>query len=168
MKKIFVILGIMTFMNVFAANKKADVELKDKDGKVIGIAHLTESKKGVKIKLEVVEGITPGVHGFHIHENGKCEGPTFESAGSHFNPDHQQHGDHNPQGKHMGDLGNIKIENNSKGKATAFVKAMNLGNDVHGLKKEGGTSIVIHESADDQKTDPSGNSGARVACGEIK
>lgn len=142
------------------------VELKNAQGQSVGTATLTPSGKGVRIKLALTN-LSPGQHAIHFHEMAKCEGPAFESAGAHFNPDGKMHGLKNPKGPHAGDMNNFTV--NAKGMANATVTDMrvNLGSNNHSLYTNGGTSLVIHEKADDMKTDPSGNSGGRIACGVI-
>jgi len=97
----------------------------------------------------------------------KCEGPNFASAGAHFNPDGKKHGLKNPEGPHAGDMNNFMV--NPKGMANSTIVDMrvNLGSDSHSLYSNGGTALVIHAKGDDMKTDPSGNSGDRIACGVI-
>ena len=134
------------------------------EGKEIGEATLEESTDGVTININA-EGFLPGLHGIHIHETGMCTPPGFESAGAHFNPTHKQHGFDNPKGFHLGDLPNIVVGYDGKVKAKIttreFTLKPNLENSI--LDKDG-SALVIHEDIDDYKTDPSGNSGARIAC----
>ena len=136
-------------------------------GTAIGTAQLSQAGDGVTIQL-AVNGLAPGTHGFHIHENGVCAPPDFKSAGGHFNPLHKQHGISNPRGSHAGDLPNLEAAADGSVKTTAVARNVTLAQGPAFLLKPGGTSIVIHAGADDNKSDPAGNSGARIACGVIE
>jgi Cu-Zn family superoxide dismutase len=136
-------------------------------GQKIGTAMIREADGGIRIDVRVSE-LPPGTHGIHIHTVGKCEGPNFTSAGGHLNPASKKHGKDNPKGPHAGDLLNIQVD--GAGHAAASLSDPNaaLGDGPNSLFHEGGTSIVIHADRDDYKTDPAGNSGARIACGVVE
>ncbi|NHN30649.1 superoxide dismutase family protein [Paenibacillus sp. S3N08] len=143
------------------------IDIVNGSGAKTGTATLSAVADGVKIQVEVM-GLTPGKHGIHIHQNGVCTGPDFTSAGAHLNPTGKQHGFENPQGPHIGDLMNLEVGTDGTGKAELLNKMVTLSKDkANSLLKAGGTSLIIHEAADDYKTDPAGNSGARIACGAI-
>jgi superoxide dismutase, Cu-Zn family len=141
--------------------------LKNADGKDVGTATLTPAKGGVRVHVQVA-GVPPGKHGIHIHAAAKCEPPAFSTAGGHFNPAGKKHGLHNPEGAHAGDLPNLTVGKNGKGKGTFTAKGVTLGEGDGSLFGPDGTALVIHADPDDEKTDPSGNSGARIACGPIE
>lgn len=148
------------------AGMTATVELVDAKGNKIGTAQLSEVAEGVRIVLEA-SNLPPGIHGFHIHDSGKCEGPDFKSAGGHFNPDGKQHGFHNPKGPHAGDLPNLVVDEQGRAKADFVAPGLTLRPGKYSLVDADGTSLMIHANADDYVTDPAGNGGARLACGPI-
>jgi superoxide dismutase, Cu-Zn family len=142
---------------------KATVKLEPKSGsKVTGTITFTKSGDEVEVTGDI-ENLSPGKHGFHIHEKGDCSAADGSSAGGHFNPTHQHHGGPSTAERHTGDLGNIEAD--KSGKAHIEWKGkMSLS----GADTIIGHSVVVHEKEDDLKTDPAGNSGARVACGVIE
>jgi Cu-Zn family superoxide dismutase len=150
------------------APKAAHANIMNAQGMQIGTAKLKAVKDGVQISVKVA-GLSAGDHGIHIHTVGKCEGPAFTTAGGHFNPTSAHHGMNNTMDPHphAGDLPNLKVAANGKGSATILAKGVTLGDGANSLFHDGGTSLVIHAKADDLMSDPSGNSGDRVACGVI-
>jgi superoxide dismutase, Cu-Zn family len=144
--------------------QNAVCELKPTQGNhVTGKVQFFQKKGFVLVKARI-EGLTPGKHGFHIHEAGDCSAPDASSAKGHFNPGKHHHGGPYAHERHAGDLGNLKA--NSKGVADyeRKYKTMRLSGDNSIV----GKAIIVHEKEDDFKTQPSGNAGARVACGVIE
>lgn len=125
-----------------------------------GTATATQSDGAVQISFRG-EGLPPGPHGIHVHMVGKCDGPKFETAGGHWNPQGKKHGIDNPEGQHAGDMPNLVVGSDGRGMVTYALK----GATMEGLLDEDGSAIIVHARADDQKTDPSGDSGDRIACG---
>lgn len=132
------------------------------DGSPLGSVTFEEGPEGTILRLAGTS-MPAGMHGIHLHAVGKCEGPKFESAGAHWNPDSKQHGTENPNGSHKGDLPNVEVT-----EAGALNQVLTLtGIRASDLSDADGTALVIHAGPDDYKTDPSGNSGDRIACAVI-
>lgn len=145
----------------------APVRLVDAQGRNVGSAVFTQAPDGVRINVNVA-GLPAGTHGIHIHEVGECTPPDFTSAGGHLNPAGREHGLQNPQGPHAGDLPNLVVGADGRGELEVVNERVTLApGAANSLFRPGGTSLVIHATADDQRTSPSGNSGARIACGVI-
>jgi len=144
---------------------KTKVELKDGQGKSVGDIVIWDQGSGVALQL-ALHDLTPGEHGIHFHQVPKCEGPDFKSAGGHFNPEAKKHGFDSPDGHHAGDMKNFTVGLDGKAKMKLEDGEVTLKDGPHSLLTNG-AAIVVHAKADDYKTDPSGNSGDRVACGVI-
>ena len=147
-----------------AGTSGARATLRDSANAEVGTAEFRESGGGTQLDVRV-SGLAPGEHGIHVHMVGRCDAAIgFESAGEHLNPTNAQHGLDNPAGPHMGDLPNLVVSADSTGNLTHTSAQLRLGDALDG----DGAAIVVHAAPDDQTTDPSGNSGARVLCGEIE
>lgn len=144
----------------------ASATLRTADGRDVGTALLRKVDNAIQVDLDV-HGIPDGDHGVHFHTIGKCDAPDFASAGGHVNPGATKHGVHNPQGPHAGDLPNLVITNGKSTGWTARTLRISADTTRGALFDADGTAIVIHANRDDETTDPSGNSGARIACGVI-
>jgi superoxide dismutase, Cu-Zn family len=145
---------------------KTKVELKDGQGKAVGEVIIWDQGSGVALELKLHD-LTPGEHAIHFHAVPKCEGPDFKSAGGHFNPENKKHGFDSPDGHHAGDMKNFTVRGDGTAPNVHLEDAdVTLKDGPHSLLTNG-AAIVVHAKADDYKTDPSGNSGDRVACGVI-
>ena len=145
----------------------ARASLVDSTGARVGLATFSDS--GGRGQLAVsVTGLEPGEHGMHIHETGSCTPPDFKSAGDHFNPAAKKHGLLNPEGPHAGDLPNLLVEEDGSADTTLTVDRNFMAEGPTSMLGTEQRALVIHADSDDQKTDPSGNSGARVVCGVIE
>jgi Cu-Zn family superoxide dismutase len=130
---------------------------------VHGVVTFTKLEFGGVRVVATVEGLTPGEHGFHVHAHGDCSAVDASSAGGHFNPEHKDHGGPDAPVRHVGDLGNLTAD--VLGKATYDRIDSKLA--LEGPNSIIGYGLIVHEKADDLKTQPTGNAGARVACGVI-
>ena len=173
MKFLIVILPALLVLAVaataFAGNgaEHASATLRNADGDAIGWARFTEDARGIVHVNVHVKGISPGAHGIHIHAVGSCS-PTFADAGGHHNPLGHQHGLDNPLGAHAGDLPVLIVNEEGVGHLNAITDLATLSPGPVGIFDADGSALVIHANPDDQVTDPTGNSGGRIACGAIE
>lgn len=154
---------------VIQNQQRATAKLVTAAGVEVGAATLNPTVRGTAVQINItLSNLPPGTHALHVHSVGKCDPPDFTSAGPHFNPTNKQHGTENPKGPHAGDLPNFEAD--AKGTATVSlaVPGMTFGNGPDSLFHPGGTALVIHANPDDNKTDPAGNAGPRIACGVIQ
>src|ERR1041385_8434225 len=131
--------------------------------KVSGTVTFTEVADGVQIQAEIT-GLTPGNHGFHVHEFGDCSAADLSSAGAHFNPTNKPHAGPDATERHVGDMGNVEADASGKVKLEYLDHHISLTNDQSSVI---GRSVVVHAKADDLKSQPAGDSGPRIACGVI-
>ena len=150
---------------------RAGAMLHDASGRSVGAATVVEDREGTVYVDVDVDGLPAGTHGIHIHEVGECTAQgsePFQSARGHFNPEQRQHGLENPQGPHAGDLPNLVVGQGGAGQLSSTTRRAALRPGPNSLLDADGSALVIHAGADDQRTDPSGNSGGRIACGVIR
>ena len=145
----------------------ASTSLMAGDGSARGTATVTEAADGLHVLVKA-QGLTPGMHAVHIHTTGQCTPPDFTSAGGHWNPTGREHGKDNPAGKHMGDMPNMLAGSDGAGEMEYVVPGGMIQGGSMPLLDADGAAIVIHAQADDNKSDPAGNAGGRVACGVLK
>lgn len=138
--------------------------LQTADGQSVGQANITQDANGLNLMLAVT-GMPPGNHGAHIHMTGQCDAPDFKSAGGHWNPTDKQHGLKNDLGSHMGDFINLEVTADGTGRFERPIANASLETGPNALLDADGAAFVVHAGEDDQITDPSGDSGARLACG---
>jgi Cu-Zn family superoxide dismutase len=159
-------LSLFSCTSYAMAQDRARADVKNAQGNTVGTASLRETKEGLLIIVNA-NGLPEGLHAVHIHAVGKCEAPGFTSAGGHFNPLNKKHGLKNLDGPHAGDLPDMYVNKDGVGRYEALMESVTLGAGETSVFDADGSAIVIHATADDNMTDPAGNSGDRIACGVI-
>lgn len=147
-----------------ASGASAIARLVSASGAPMGTATVTQVSGALQLRVDGMN-LPSGAHGVHIHQVGNCTAPDFTSAGPHWNPTGAQHGKDNPAGMHMGDLPNLLVGSDGRGTLEYRIAGATLTGGDHAMLDSDGAAIVIHATADDYRTDPAGNSGARIACG---
>jgi superoxide dismutase, Cu-Zn family len=160
--------GVALTLGAAAAQESltATATLKDRAGKTVGTATLRDTPNGVLIRLKVA-GLEPGERAFHIHAVGRCDPPSFQSAGPHFAPRGDQHGLLARDGYHEGDLPNLHVPADGRLSIEVFNNEVRLRPGDESLFDHDGSALVIHAAADDYTSDPAGNAGDRIACGVV-
>jgi len=168
---LFLILSVMLLSTCSRQQSKEVMPAVDKGVAVLhptegnkarGIVIFTKIAEGVQIVADI-EGLSPGKHGFHIHEYGDCSAPDATSAGGHFNPENMPHGGSKDEKRHVGDLGNIVADQNGKGHLEMIDTVISF----EGLHSIIGRAVIVHAGEDDLKSQPTGNAGPRISCGVI-
>jgi Cu-Zn family superoxide dismutase len=163
----FIVIFLMTACTNTDDQTIKEVDMLDANGDKLGTATLKEDAEGVLVELKL-EGLEPGWHGIHVHESPSCEPPDFASAGNHFDPPGNEHGLMNPSGPHVGDLPNVEADGSGKVEEELTLPEATLLDGKNSLLREEGTSLILHSDPDDGYSQPSGNSGERILCGEIR
>lgn len=161
------VVGLMAgcVVAVAATVKPVSVPMKDASGTDVGTVIFSQRGKTVNVRVEM-KGLPAGEHALHVHAVGTCTPPDFTSAGGHLNPDSKHHGFQNPEGHHAGDFP-LSVTIKADGTGSAKLSSTDLSLDTAAPASIYGKSVVVHELVDDQKTDPAGASGKRIACGVI-
>lgn len=171
-----VLIGMLTLVPTLGATgERGGGAIVDSTGATIGQVELTQEATGVRVIVRITDEqrIRPGNHGIHFHAVGRCDTPDFTTASSHFNPTGKQHGAKNPQGAHAGDLPNLPLDNTTRNQSGAgytwvtTTSAITLTAGPTSIFDADGTALIIHVDPDDERTDPTGNSGGRTACAVI-
>jgi Cu-Zn family superoxide dismutase len=147
------------------AAMRLSAPMRDADGTDLGVLTLTQSGEGINVSGRIT-GVSPGEHAIHLHAVGRCNAPTFESAGGHWNPTNSRHGTSSPGGPHLGDMPNIRVGQDGSVTVNVSTPGGTFRNS-NALLDADGAAVVIHAKADDYKSQPSGNAGDRIACGIV-
>jgi superoxide dismutase, Cu-Zn family len=149
------------------AARSVSADLRDASGNIRARGTAEQVGDGIRVRIEAA-GLAPGAYGAHVHTTGRCDPPGFTTAGGHWNPTAQQHGKDNPQGMHKGDLPNLLVGADGRGSFEYTIPNASVSGNSQNLLMDGdGATLMIHQQADDFRTDPSGSSGARIACGVL-
>ena len=169
MRRILTVLGAgMALSGCASLGEAGDTlavgEVRSSAGQSLGSARIVGQEGGRALMLDL-NGVPPGAHGVHLHSTGRCDGPDFTSAGPHWNPTNAQHGALNPAGPHAGDLGNAVADGSGRLRATLPLPRSAAG---QALFDADGAAVIVHSGRDDERTDPGGDSGDRIACGVLR
>lgn len=160
--------ALVAGLAIVQAQNPITVTMKDVQGKSMGTVMISkEVSGGLKFALDL-KGMPPGQHAIGVYSLPQCAGQNFSAVGSVFNPGHKNHGPANDPESQAGTLGNFTVGADGTSKATVVSKMLTMGEDTFSIYAAGGTALVIHSGMDDGKSQPSGNSGTKIACGEIK
>jgi len=140
--------------------------LRDAHGQAIAEAVVQQVGDSLRVRIDATR-MARGAYGAHLHTIGRCDAPGFTTAGAHWNPTGQQHGKDNPRGMHKGDLPNLMVGTDGRGSLEYTIPDASISGPRNPLVDADGAAVVIHAMPDDYRTDPSGNSGARIACGVL-
>ncbi len=152
--------------NAIEAVERLNADLRDANDTTLARAMLEQTGDAVRIRIEAA-GLAAGTYGAHVHMTGRCDAPDFASAEGHWNPTEHQHGHDNPQGAHLGDLPNLVVAADGTGTISFDIAGATLRGANNAVLDEDGAAVIVHAEPDDYRTDPSGNSGARIACGVV-
>lgn len=163
---LFVILIPLFLVSCQNNQSTMTVDMYNASGDMVGTANLNEHPEGVEIKVKM-KGLSPGYHGIHVHEYPKCDAPDFKSAGNHYNPEGKEHGLMNPDGAHVGDLPNVEADGDGLVETEVMLTGATMLDGKNSIVQKG-TSIIVDQDKDDGMSQPSGNPGKRIICGQIK
>ena len=145
----------------------AEADIRDSAGRTVARSTVTQVGDTLRVRIEAA-GLAPGIYATHFHTVGRCDSSGFESAGPHWNPRGRQHGRDNPRGQHLGDLPNLLVGTDGVGSFEFTIPGAFLAERDSALLDRDGATLVVHARADDHRTEPSGNSGARIGCGVLR
>jgi Cu-Zn family superoxide dismutase len=144
----------------------ATAELRNPQGRGVGQVELRDAEAGILLHVRLT-GVPPGAHALHLHETGRCDPPSFESAGGHFNPTGARHGFLSAGGPHAGDLPNVHVPESGRIEVELLAADASLADNEPALLDADGAAVLVHERADDHRSEPAGDAGSRIACGVV-